>query len=122
MPNCTVFCWGGVEPTKDNKAYTFGYGLGREFYLNPRWAVNAEVTAQHVYLGSWNYANVLSRLETHLTFKLNKYISLFAGPSVSIYFSDQKTKFDGYKQNIRSMSKDDELKIWSGFSVGINFF
>lgn len=112
----------GVEPTRDDKAYTFGYGLGREFYLNSRFAVNAEIYTQHVYLGSWNYLNLLNRIETQLNFKVNKYFSIFAGPSVSLYYSDQKTKFTGYKENIRSVSNGNSIRIWSGFTAGINLF
>lgn len=112
----------GVEPSKDDKAYTFGYGLGREFYLNSRWGANAEVSTQQVYLGSWNNINVLNRLEMHLHFKLNKYFSLFMGPSVSLYYSDQKTKIAGFKQNIRSIPDGEHVRIWSGFTAGINIF
>lgn len=112
----------GVEPTKDDKAYTFGYGLGREFYLNKRWGANAEISTQQVYLGSWDNINVLNRLEMHLHFKLNKYFSLFMGPSVSLYYSDQKEKIAGFKQNIRSLSSGEHVKIWSGFTAGINIF
>ncbi|MBO9561280.1 MAG: hypothetical protein J7621_00845 [Niastella sp.] len=111
----------GVEPTKDKKAYTFGYGLGREYYINNKWRVNAEIIAQQVYLGSWDYFNSLNRAEVHLHYKLSKHFSLYAGPSLSVYYSDQKTKFDGYKNNIRSM-KDDNLEVWSGFTVGIDIF
>jgi hypothetical protein len=93
-----------VEPTKDKKAYAFGYGLGREYYINNKWRVNAEITTQQVYLGSWEYFNSLNRAEVHLHYKLSKHFSLYAGPSFSVYYSDQKTKFDGYKNNIRSMA------------------
>jgi hypothetical protein len=110
-----------VEPTKDKKAYAFGYGLGREYYINNKWRVNAEITTQQVYLGSWEYFNSLNRAEVHLHYKLSKHFSLYAGPSFSVYYSDQKTKFDGYKNNIRSM-KDDNLEVWSGFTVGIDIF
>lgn len=112
----------GVEPTKDDKAYTFGYGLGREFYVNKRLAVNAELSTQHIYLGSWNHLNLLSRMETHLNFKLSKYFSLFAGPALSIYYSEQTAKIPGFKQNIRAMSADDKVRGWFGFAAGINLF
>jgi hypothetical protein len=110
----------GVEPSKDNKAYTFGYGLGREYYLNNKWRVNAEIIAQQVYLGSWDHFNSLNRAEVHLHYKLTKHLSLYAGPSLSAYYSDQKTKFAGYKDNLRSMK--DNFEVWSGFTVGIDIF
>lgn len=112
----------GVEPTKDNKAYTFGYGLGREFNLNKKLAANGEISVQHVYLGTWDYLNVLTRMEAHLNFRLGKYLSVFAGPAVSLYYSEQTAKIPGYKQNIRSMKTGDKVKGWFGFSAGVNIF
>lgn len=112
----------GVEPTKDNKAYTFGYGLGREFNLNKKLAANGEISVQHVYLGTWDYLNVLTRMEAHLNFRLGKYLSVFAGPAVSLYYSEQTAKIPGYKQNIRSMTAGDKVKGWFGFSAGVNLF
>lgn len=112
----------GVEPTKDNKAYTFGYGLGREFNLNKKLAANGEISVQHVYLGTWDYLNVLTRMEAHLNFRLGKYLSVFAGPAVSLYYSEQTAKIPGYKHNIRSMKTDDKVKGWFGFSAGVNIF
>ncbi|NII25369.1 hypothetical protein HB364_09770 [Pseudoflavitalea sp. X16] len=112
----------GVEPTKDNKAYTFGYGLGREFYLNKKLAANGEISVQHVYLGTWDYLNVLTRMEAHLNFRLGKYLSVFAGPAIAVYYSEQTAKIPGYKQNIRSMAAGDKVKGWFGFSAGVNLF
>jgi hypothetical protein len=112
----------GVEPTKDNKAYTFGYGLGREFNLNKKLAANGEISVQHVYLGTWDYLNLLTRMEAHLNFRLGKYLSVFAGPAVSLYYSEQTAKIPGYKQNIRSMKTGDKVKGWFGFSAGVNIF
>lgn len=112
----------GVEATKDDKAYTVGYGLGREFSLKKKLALNTELTAQHVYLGSWDYLNLLSRFETHLHFRVSKNFSVFAGPALSVYYSEQKTKFDGYKQNIRVMSPGDNVRGWIGITAGVNFF
>ncbi|MDF2192271.1 STN and carboxypeptidase regulatory-like domain-containing protein [Paraflavitalea sp. CAU 1676] len=112
----------GVEPTKDEKAYTFGYGLGHERKFNRKLALNIEATTQHVYLGSWDYLNLLTRLEAHVHLKLAKWFSIYAGPSVSLYYSDQETKFTGYKQNIRSLDKGKNLAVWSGFTVGMHLF
>lgn len=112
----------GVEPTYNAKAYTFGYGLGREFYLGKKWGVNAEVSTAHVYLGTWDYLNVLTRIEAHLNFRLAKWASLFMGPTMSFYYSEQKNAVKGYKANIRTMPAGDNFIGWAGFTAGINLF
>ncbi|WP_276484929.1 STN and carboxypeptidase regulatory-like domain-containing protein [Paraflavitalea pollutisoli] len=112
----------GVEPTNNAKAYTFGYGLGREFNLSKKWAVNAEVSTAHVYLGTWDYLNMLTRVEAHINYRLTKWASLFAGPAMSFYYSEQKNAVKGYKANIRPMSPGDNFIGWAGFTAGINLF
>lgn len=112
----------GVEATKDEKAYTLGYGLGREFNLNKRWAMNAEITSQHVYLGTWDYLNLLNRAAVQVNFRLGKYFSLFAGPALSVYYSEQTTKIPGYKHNIRTMPNGDKVRGWFGLNAGVNIF
>lgn len=111
----------GVEPTKDKKAYTFGYGIGREFYAQRRLSLSTELTAQQVYLGDWDYANILSRANVQARFKLGKNLAVFAGPALSVYYSDQTVKVDGYKENIRNMSGKN-VDVWWGFNVGIDIF
>ena len=89
--------------------------------------MNAEVTTQHVYLGTWDYLNLLNRANVHLHFKLGKYFSFFAGPAFSVYYSEQTAAIPGYKLNIRSASSkkidfSDRVKGWFGFNAGINIF
>lgn len=111
----------GVEPTKDEKAYTFGYGIGREFYPKRRLSLTTELTVQQVYLGNWDYANILSRANVQARLKLSKNLALFAGPALSVYYSDQTAKIEGYKFNLRDMSGKN-VKAWWGFNIGIDLF
>ncbi len=92
----------GVNTDANTKLYSFGYGLGSELPLNKRKSLtlNPELSSQYLYLGSWNYTNILNKLHLNFNVKLNKYISLFAGPSFAVYISDQKTGIAGYRSYI----------------------
>ncbi|MGN6416968.1 MAG: LA_2272 family surface repeat-containing protein [Pseudobacter sp.] len=108
-----------------DKAWGFGYGIGREFPIAKKWAFNTEITSQHIYLGDWEHLNLLNRLSFHAHFKLGKYVSLFAGPAFSLYYSDQDVKHDGFKTDIAPSGHfkfGDKMKGWFGFNAGIDFF
>jgi len=119
----------GVNSGADNRVYSFGYGLGSEFSLTKRknLSLNPEITSQYLYLGSWDYTNILNKLHINLNLKLNKYVSLFAGPSFAVYVSDQKTGIPGYRSPIpptgyKAISFSNNVNGWFGWNAGINFF
>lgn len=119
----------GVNLSNDNKVYSFGYGLGSEINLNKRKtvAVNPELSAQYLYLGSWDYINILTRLHLNLNVKLGKYITLFAGPSYSVYSTDQVSAIKGYRFPVPSpdyhtTSFNSKVSGWFGWNAGISFF
>ena len=87
----------GVNAGSSNRVYSFGYGLGSEINLNKMktLSLNPELTSQYLYLGSWDYTNILNRVQLNLNVKLGKYVSLFAGPAFSVYISDQKAGISG---------------------------
>lgn len=119
----------GMTQSSTNKIYSFGYGLGSEFTLNKRKSLtlNPEITSSYLYLGSWDYTNILNKLHINLTVKLNKYISFFAGPSYSLFISDQNAKEPGYRfpvpaNSYKAHSYSNKVSGWIGWNVGINFF
>jgi len=119
----------GVNTGSDNRIYSFGYGLGSELNLNKRktLSLNPELTAQYLYLGSWDYTNILNRIHLNFNVKLGKYVSLFAGPAFSVYISDQKTALAGYRFPIppsgyHIISFGNQVTGWFGWNAGINFF
>ncbi|MEI9809827.1 MAG: hypothetical protein WDO16_19280 [Bacteroidota bacterium] len=89
----------GMNTSNTEKVYSFGYGLGSEMPLNKRKNLlfNPELSSQYLYLGSWDYTNILNKLHLNLHVKLNKYVSLFAGPSFAVFISDQETGIAGYR-------------------------
>ncbi|MFT3824739.1 MAG: STN and carboxypeptidase regulatory-like domain-containing protein [Chitinophagaceae bacterium] len=120
----------GSTPRKDNKIYSFGYGMGHEITLSKRFTLNPEITSQYIYMGSWDYFNLLTRLTAHLHIRFGKYFSLFAGPSLSIYQSEQQQVFPGYASSLlpesyhtfKISSGDSKAKGWFGWNVGFSLF
>jgi hypothetical protein len=111
----------------NNKVYGFGYGVGREFRLSNTLSLNGEVTAQHLYLGNWDYLNLLNRANLNLTVRLGKFASIFAGPAFNVYYSDQTTAIAGYKfpipsASVKTFDYGDRVKGWIGWNAGINLF
>lgn len=119
----------GVNAGDSNRVYSLGYGMGTELSLNRKknLALNIELSSQHLYLGSWNYLNLLNRLHVNFNFKVHKYISLFAGPSFAVYYSDQTATISGYRSPLspaayKTISFGNNVSGWFGWSTGINFF
>ncbi len=118
---------GGYNSVPNQKVWSFGYGLGSELVPGRRFALNAELTSQQLYLGSWDYYNLQNKANVQLTFKINKYISLFAGPSYTVFVSNQDVKFAGYRQSIppsgyKTNKFGDKVNGWYGWTAGINLF
>jgi hypothetical protein len=118
----------GMEVDSDKKIYSFGYGIGKEWKLGSRWSINPELTSQHLYMGSWDYHNLLNKLHVNINLKLGKYFSLFAGPSFAVYYSDQPAAVNGYKFPVPSKDYhafkmgSDKVTGWFGWNAGINLF
>ena len=119
----------GVNLSDSNKVYSFGYGLGSELSLNKKktLSINPELSCQYLYLGSWDYTNLLNRFDLNFNIKLGKYVSLFGGPSYSVYVTDQDVGFDGYRfpvppSHYNTTKFSNKVTGWFGWNAGINFF
>ncbi len=119
----------GLHAGDSNKLYSFGYGLGSELNINKSktLSLNPELSSQYLYLGSWDYTNILNRFQLNLNVKLGKYVSLFAGPAYSLYLTDQDVRVSGYRfpasaKGIGVTSFSNRFKGWFGWNAGINFF
>lgn len=119
----------GVSPRENDKIYSFGYGLGSELKLNKSrtLTINPELTSDYLYRGTWDYLNLLNKFQLNLNFKLNKYISFYAGPSYSVLISDQTIAITGYRFVLPSVGyKNQEysnrVRGWFGWTAGISFF
>jgi len=110
------------------KVFSFGYGFGHEFKLGKRFSLNPEYTSQYLYFSSWKYSNLMNKLHLQFNVKLGKYVSLFAGPSFTVYYSQQLKTLSAYKFNIPSHSWhtfdlwNADVKGWIGWNAGISIF
>ncbi len=108
-----------------SKAYTFGFGIGREFKINKNLTLNTEITDQNIYLGTWKNLPTLYRFQTGLNIKLSKSISLSAGPAFSMFYSEQKE----FKNNYQDFSDKGFLRFkmhqngygWLGWQGGLSW-
>jgi len=118
---------GGYNSVPQQKVWSFGYGLGSGLITGKRFSLNTEATAQQLYLGSWDYYNLLNRLNVQVNFRIGKYLSMYAGPSYSVFVSNQDIHFAGYKQNIypsgyKPNKLGNKVTGWFGWTAGINIF
>jgi len=104
------------------KAYSGGLGFGKEIKLFNRYSLNPEISSQYVYQGSWAYLNLLNKFELPMSFSINKWLAVQAGPSVNVYYTTQFTKVDDFgllQQKHKGFSLDNpHYKGWIGFNLG----
>ena len=118
---------GGVNLDNDERVVTFGYGLGSEWRLGKIFSINPELTGQYLFLGNWDYTNLLGKINVNLTIHAGKYFSIFAGPVFNVYYSDGIHPAAGYKATIppagfHIYDIEKNVKGWFGYHAGINFF
>ena len=110
----------------NDRVYSAGYGIGHEFIFSKRLSASAELSSQGLYLGNWDYPNILNKGQLNMQFKLAKGLNLFAGPSYSLYYSDPASlSSEGYRERVAPKSAkvySPKTKGWLGWSAGINLF
>lgn len=116
----------GMRVNTDSKLYAFGFGFGRELGLGNRVSLNPELTQHYIYQGNWARTNLLSRLDAGLTYKFSKNFSINAGPSLNLFYSDQRSPVNGYAY-VRDMhhsfiNSSNSWSGWIGWTVGVSFF
>ena len=114
----------GSATFKDGqKVYSAGLGFGHDFIFNNRVSAAAEISSQGLYLGNFDSANILNRAQFNFQVQIVKGISIFAGPSYSIYYTDPAVSSSkGFKQRIgpaTSFNSTNSTRRWLGWSAGI---
>lgn len=114
----------GMNLSQHEKLYTFGYGIGSERRLGKTLTLNPELSAQYMYLGSWDYTNILSKARVNLNLHVSKYVSFFAGPVFNVYYSNQYQPVNDFKFSIPPSSYHtynfgSNVNGWIGWNVGI---
>jgi hypothetical protein len=118
----------GFSEDKDTvNIFSFGYGLGHEFSLGKRFSINPEFTTQYLHQGNWDNTNVMNKLHLQFHLKLGKYVSLFAGPSFTMYYSEKKKGATTIAPPLPASYHtfdlwDNDVKGWFGWNAGISIF
>ncbi len=117
----------GMNFSNNNKVYMYGFGWGSELRILKNVSINPEATGHAVYLGNWNDVNILGKFHTNINYRVNKYISVFAGPAFTIFYNNQQTKYPGFKTNFPSEGyKVNNLQYnestWIGWNAGVTIF
>lgn len=118
---------GGMNLDENNKLYAFGYGLGTEWVNTRFFALSTDLTSQYLYLGSWDYLNLLNRFSLNLHFRISKGFAIYGGPSFNAYYSDQPFSKPGYAVKIpdngyQQFNWDGNWRGWGGWHAGIAIF
>ncbi|MGN8059819.1 STN and carboxypeptidase regulatory-like domain-containing protein [Pedobacter sp. 22163] len=103
------------------RAFTFGLGLGHDFILNKRFAIAAEGTIQSIYLGNFEEANNLYRLQANLQFNALSRLAIFAGPAYSYYVKGEAISGENYKKDVApvwSRHFKNGAQGWLGWNFG----
>lgn len=121
----TIFL-AGKNYSDTAKIITGGLGLGHDFILNNTFSIATELTAQGLYLGSWDDTKVLTKFQANLQLKIFNGLTIFGGPSYNLYASSKLIEASsvGYKQQIVPNKHQDinGNKGWMGWSAGITIF
>lgn len=118
---------GGMNLDENNKLYAFGYGLGTEWVNTRFFALSTDATCQYLYLGSWDYVNLLNRFSLNLHFRITKGFAIYGGPSFNAYYSEQNFSKPGWASNIpangyQQFTWDNNWRGWGGWQAGIAIF
>ncbi len=110
----------------NDRVYSAGYGMGHDFIFSKKLSASAELSSQGLYLGNWDYPNILTKGQLNMQFKLFKGLSAFAGPSYSFYYSDPASlSEEAYRARVAPKSAkvySTKTKGWLGWSAGITLF
>ena len=117
----------GYRPDIHHKLFYFGFGFGREIPLSDQFSVSPEALWQYVYTGSWKDLNDMIRVNLDVRYRLNKWITLFAGPSVSAYMPHQDYAIKDYQfpvpaDHYSRFALWGQTRGWIGWHAGINLF
>ncbi|SKB71193.1 peptidase associated/transthyretin-like domain-containing protein [Daejeonella lutea] len=117
----------GAATFKDGeKVFSAGLGFGHDFIFNDRFSTSAEISSQGLYLGNFDSANILSKAQLNLQLSIVKGVSVFAGPSYSVYRTDPAvSSADGFQKRIgpaKSFKANQYVRNWIGWSAGITLF
>jgi hypothetical protein len=116
----------GFDPGRNEKVYSYGFGIGNEWTFSPHLALNTELLCTSQMTGNGRELPHVFRLQTLLTAKLAKGVAVFAGPALSLSSASQAVERDGYK-TVLPRAGYGTFSIggstaWVGFTAGVSIF
>ena len=114
----------GMNIEKNKKAYSMGYGMGKENRISKRFAFNTEITGNVLYLGDWKETGTSLCAAPELVYKFNKYLAVHAGPSFTLYYQNAKTTVEGYSTGKPAYNTYaiGNMSGWFGWHAGLDIF
>jgi CarboxypepD_reg-like domain len=117
----------GTNLSSNHKLYSFGYGIGRENKLGKQFSITTELSSRYLYLGNWDYNNLQNKFSLNFQWKPFKGFSVYAGPSFSLFVSDQNMALPSYQfpvpnASYKKFAIGNKTTGWIGFTAGVNFF
>jgi hypothetical protein len=121
------FFQAGINIDNNQKLYSYGYGIGRDNRIGKHFSIITEISTQYLYAGSWKYTNQQNKFSLNFQWQPADKFSLYAGPSFSVFVSDQDVAVQGYKfpalpDGYQQFDFSKKTKGWIGFTAGINLF
>jgi hypothetical protein len=121
----------GVRPGPAGNLWSIGYGIGTSFRIKKQFRGEATASSHHVSVGDFYFAtSELYRFYLGVEYRLAKNMSVAAGPTFNLYWSD--TLLPGYESTYskiapyysfnKALANDFNLKGWFGARVAIRFF
>lgn len=117
----------GKNFVKEENIETFGFGFGHDFFAGKRLSFSTELTAQHLHLGRWDYANILNKFQLNFQVRVSKGFSIYGGPVLNYYVTGAPHNYvsaKGYKSHIVPANSKivNGYNGWLGWTVGLNVF
>ncbi len=103
----------------NDSLYQFGFGIGREFTLNNRWAVTTDVIQQTIVSRSFEQLSTVYRFQPLLHFRLLPWVGVHAGPAFS--YADFKRTGGGLGKGYLTVFSSESERGWFGWQAGLSF-
>ncbi|QNF34793.1 hypothetical protein HUW51_19435 [Adhaeribacter swui] len=110
-----------------SKRYNLEFGLGHDFLLSKRFALSTELTSVNMYFRNQDKFYDFIRTKAKLQVNCGKKISVFAGPTFSLFTNSNKLTPAEFSQNLPpknypTISFSSDVKGWLGWETGISLF
>ncbi len=118
---------GGLNFSGNEKLYSMGYGIGTSIRISDRFSCSPEISSDFLYTGRWEHNNSLNRLNLQFDLRLSRHLSVTAGPSIALLYSDQDHAEHGYafpagRSHTFNWFNNDNLVTWFGWNAGLTLF